>query len=241
MSLPQDLSLNTLHQIRDRFAMREIGSPYKVLTSAFGPVGEMRIFAGETVAKMVYISMAVPQFGLDSHMIFAFTPPDSPIPHFTLDSVMNAPDFAFHLDLIPRVDMGAHLEYMETCFTPLTESFDAAAQIEGLKPARLGPRQYAIMSAWMLAYRANEAAFGAIQTPVSAYLEHWARLVEGGIAPDVTEGVTREQLAERDRRNRNIIFNPAVDRVWAQVDRLLGAETSAEMRAVLINQGVEAL
>lgn len=241
MSLPQDLSLNTLNHIRERFAMREIGSPYKVLTSAFGSVGEMRIFAGESVAKMVYISMAVPQFGLDSHMIFAFTPPDSAVPHFTLDSVLNAPDFAFHLDLIPRLDLGANLDYMETCFTPLTEAFDAAAQIEGLKPARLGPRQYAIMSAWMLAYRANEAAFEAIQTPVSAYLEHWARLVEGGIAPDITEGVTGEQLAERDRRNRSIIFNPAVDRVWAQVDRLLGAETSAEMRAVLINQGVEVL
>lgn len=221
--------------------MREIGSPFKALNSPVGQVGEVRVFAGEAVAKMVYISMTVPQFGLDSYMIFAFTPPDSPVPHFTLDSVLNAPDFAFHLDLIPRVDMGANLAYMDACFAPLTETYESAAQIEGLKPAKLGPRQYAIMSPWMLVYRANESAFEAIQAPVSAYLEHWASLVENGLPAEATEGVSGEALAERDRRNRAIIFNPAVDRVWAQVDRLLGAETSAQMRDVLINQTVESL
>jgi len=241
MSLPQTLSLNALNHIRDRFSMREIGAPYQTLTSQFGQVGEIRLFEGEAVAKMVYISMAVPQFGLDSHMIFAFTPSGSPVPHFTLDSVLNAPDFAFHLDLIPRLDMGANLAYMDYCFGPLTETYEAAAQIEGLKPAKLGPRQYAIMSPWMLVYRANESAFEAIQAPVSAYLEHWAGLVEQGIPSDVTEGASAESLAERDRRNRRIIFNPSVDKVWAQVDRLLGAETSAQMREILIKQTVESL
>jgi hypothetical protein len=241
MSLPQSLSLKTLETIRDRFKMQEVGTPYKVLASAFGPVGEIRIFSGEAVTKMVYISMAVPQFGLDSHMIFAFTPAGSPVPHFTLDSVLNAPDFAFHLDLIPRVDMGANLGYMDHCFTPLTETYEAAGQIEGLKPARLGPRQYAIMSPWMLVFRANESAFEAIQSPVSTYLEHWMGLVENGIPSEVTEGATADSLARRDRSNRSIIFNPEVDKVWAQVDRLLGPETSAQMRDILINQDVETL
>jgi hypothetical protein len=241
MSLPHQLSHDTLTTIRDRFGMTEIGAPYRTLSSPFGPVGSVRVFAGAAVAKMVYIGLTVAQFGLDSHMIFAFTPPDSPVPHFTLDSVLNAPDFAFHLDLIPRLDMGAHLAYMDTCFTPLTEAFDAAAQIEGLKPARLGPRQYAIMSPWMLAYRANETAFEAIRGPVDAYLAHWAGLVEAGLPAQAYEGWSAEQLADRDRRNRSIIFNPAVDKVWAQVDRLLGPQTSADLRDILISQSVEAL
>ena len=54
-------------------------------------------------------------------------------------------------------------------------------------------------------------------------------------------GYTGEQLTTRDQSNRNAIFNPKIDRVWAQVDRLLGEETSAELQAVLKNQAVEEL
>jgi hypothetical protein len=120
------------------------------------PVGLLRLFGGGQVHKMVYISLVVPPIGLDSHMIFAFTRPKSHIPHFTLDSVMAGPHFAFHLDLIPRAILGANLAYMNAVFDQLTP-----------------------------------------------------------------------------------IFNPQVDRVWAQVERLVGAETGAHMREILTNQEVE--
>lgn len=239
MTAAATLAQTTLEKIRTRFHMEEVcnadGSAFRTLQSPMGKVGEMRIFRGDKVHKMVYIGMTVTQFGLDSHMIFAFTPPESAVPHFTLDSVMNAPDFAFHLDLIPRVDLGANLDYLNTVYTPLSPIYEETAKIEGLKPARLGPIQYAIMSAWMLVYRATAEAFDAIQSPVNAYLEHWAGLVENG----VTAHQSGDALAERDRRNRAMIFNPQIDRVWAQVDRLLGVETSVMMREVLINQAVE--
>lgn len=235
MTAAKDLSHSTLEKIQARFGMEEIGSPFMSLNSQMGNVGSLRLFRGEKVAKMVYIGMTVDAFGLDSHMIFAFMPPDSPVPHFTLDSVMNAPDFAFHLDLIPRVDLGAELDYLFEVFSPLDAAFSETAKIEGLTPARLGPTQYAIMSPWMLAYRANAAAFEAIQTPVNQYLEHWFGLVDKGVSGNYNG------LAQRDQRNRDAIFNPKVDRVWAQVDRLLGAETSAKLQAILKNQAVEEL
>ena len=50
-------------------------------------------------------------------------------------------------------------------------------------------------------------------------------------------GVTDAQLEARDRANRGSIFNPDVDPVWAQVDRLLGVEVSAEIQASLIDEG----
>jgi hypothetical protein len=243
MSAAQTLSLNTLHAIQQRFSMRELhgaaGGAFRELSSPMGKVGELRIFAGDAVRKMVYISMSVPQFGLDSHMIFAFTAPESAVPHFTLDSVMNAPDFAFHLDLIPRVDLGANVEYIKSVFNPLNSAFEDAGKIEGLRPARLGATQYAIMSPWMLAFRADAQAFDAIQTPVTQYLEHWFGLVENGV--HTADSYDPSALAVRDQRNRDAIFNPEIDRVWAQVDRLLGADTSAFLRDVLRNQAVEAV
>lgn len=236
MTAARDLSINTLNRIQQHFNLREVGSPYMTLNSQMGPVGECRVFTGEPLAKMVYISMTVDAFGLDSHMIFAFTKPESAVPHFTLDSVMNAPDFAFHLDLIPRVDLGVNLQYIFEVFSPLDETFAETGKIEGLTPARLGPTQYAIMSPWMLAYRANAEAFETIQTPVDSYLTHWFSLVENGVDE---QGYSADKLAERDQANRNAIFNPQVDRVWAQVDRLLGQETSAQLREILRNQAVE--
>lgn len=241
MSLARTLSLGTLDKIVARFGLREVGAPYMTLSNpAFPqPLGACRIFAGERVHKTVYIGLNFPPAGLDSHMIFAFTAPRSAVPHFTLDSVLAGPHFAFHLDLIPRVDLGANLAYMNTAFQPLTAEFDAAKKIEGLTAAQLSPRQYAIMSPWMLAYRANEAAFAQVEPHVNNYLEHWFKLVEGGVNAEIAAGGDGASLATRDQLNRNAIFNAEVDPVWAQIDRMLGAEVSAKLREVLRNQSVE--
>lgn len=146
--------------------------------------------------------------------------------------------YAFHLDLIPRVDLGANLKYIDACFNPLTEEFQKSLTLEGLSKAHLSPRQYAIMSPWMLAYRADENAFREIESSVNFYLEHWFSLVESGLSEELTKNFTADELAERDRKNRAIIFNPKVDKVWAQVDRLVGAEMSAQMREVLVAQKI---
>lgn len=239
MTLAKTLSLATLNTIQARFGMREVGAPFLTLTNpAFpAPLGALRLFAGEAVHKLVYIGLTFPPAGLDSHMIFAFTPPDSLAPHFTLDSVLAGPHFAFHLDLIPRVDLGANLAYLNAVFQPLTAAFEEAKQLDGLSAAVLSPRQYAIMSPWMMAYRASESAFAQIDGWVNDYLAHWASCVEAGVGVPVASGLPP---AERDRLNRAAIFNPEVDPVWAQIDRLLGADTSARLRAILQNPAVEA-
>ena len=86
------------------------------------------------------------------------------------------------------------------------------------------------MSAWMLAHPADEAGFRAVFATVAAYRDHWLELVVDGVPDDVLDGVGGEQLAERDARHRDALFNPDVDPVWAQVDRLLGPDASARIR-----------
>lgn len=237
MSLAQSLCHATRDQIQRRFDLGEIGSPYLTLTSPLSPapVGAVRLYTGGPIRTMVYIGLSVPPIGLDSHMIFAFTKPDSLVPHFTLDSVLAGPHFAFHLDLIPRADLGANLAYVNEVFQPLTAHFEAGNALEGLTKAQLSPRQYALMSPWMFTHRATEAAFAQIEATVANYLSHWFALVEGGVKSEVV-GL---DPAERDRRNRAAIFNPEVDPVWAQVERLVGADVGARLRAILKNQDGE--
>lgn len=246
MSQPRTLAEGTLAKIVDRFGLTERtapgGGPQMTLRSPISPepVGSLRLFEGKSggpVENVVAVSLVVPALRLDSHMVFAFTPANSAVPHFTIDSVGNGEMLAFHLDLIPRADLGANLAYMNATLFPLTETFAEAQTIEGLTPAKLTPRQYALMSPWMLAYRATPAAFAAIAKPVDAYLAHWMALAAEGVAPSALLGIPEDRWAERDARNRAALFNPETDPVWAQVDRLLGTAVSAKIREILKGQG----
>lgn len=211
------------------------GTPYRSLSGQMGerslPVGNARVFHGGPVHKLVTISMTVEQIGMDSHMLFAFTAPDSVVPHFTLDSVLAGGHLAFHCDLIPRVDPGANLDYLNEVFEPLTAAYASLAEIDGLTKAQLTPRQHSIMSAWMLASRATEDAFQKARAAFDIYLDHWFALNRDGVSVDVVG-----DPAERDRRNREAIFNPDVDPVWAQVAQLVGADVSEELRQLLEDQ-----
>ena len=236
MSLTWDLASETIGVIAESLDLAETHDADLVSALDGGRVGAHRVLDGER-ASLVYVGMTVEAIGLDSHMVFAFSPPQSAVPHFTVDSVLAGPHYAFHLDLIPRVDPGASLGYLRHCYEPLTEARAAAARIKGLTPAHLSELQWQLMSTWMLAHRADEAGFAAIEPTVAAYRDHWIGLASHGVPEEALEGVGPAELAERDRRNRAAVFNPEVDPVWAQVDRLLGPETSAAIRHSLRTAG----
>ncbi|MFD3780597.1 hypothetical protein, partial [Streptomyces sp. NPDC058612] len=181
----------------------------------------------------VVISLVVPAFGLDSHMVFAFGAPDAPLPHFTLDSVQAGGGYAFHLDLVPRVDLAVNPAYADGVYAPLTGSFARASEIPGLAPAAISPRQRSLMSPWMLVHRADEAALGAITPVAEHYLEHWLALTRSFPADAAREAEEGDAPA-RDRKLREALFSREIDPVWSQVDRLLGTATTDRLRRLLV-------
>ena len=230
MSLTGDLCTRTIDHIADALGLQEQQNDPLVSAIDGSDVGAHRILEADGVASIVYVGMTVEAFGLDSHMLFAFAPGDSAVPHFTLDAVLAGPYYAFHLDLIPRVDPGANLAYLDHCFVPLTEAHDAALELEGLTPAHLSPRQWQLMSAWMLAHRADESGFASIGPTVDAYRDHWLDLMANGVPPEATGAATASTLAARDEANRAAIFSPEVDPVWERVDQLLGPDVSSRIQ-----------
>ena len=241
-SLPQKLYQDTLQRIIDDLGLQEElasnGGPYMPLISkapmAQGEIGSVRLFTGPQLYRLVTCSIVVPAIQLDSHMLFAFTPGDSAVPHFTLDSVMAGDHFAFHLDLIPRVDMGSNLAYMQEVFGPLTEAFEQGSAIEGLSRAHLSPQQVAIMSPWMLAHRATEQAFENIESSVRAYQDHWFSLIKNGVSEEVLNEIDSASLTKRNKANKAIIFSTEVDPVWDRITMLIGEEAVAQQRALLL-------
>ena len=266
-TLADRLSRKTLDAIVDRFGLDEVtgpdGGPFLPLAAKpFGgaPVGSLRLWdGGEKLSKVVYTGITVEPIGLDSHMIFAFTDKASPVPTFTLDSVCtrlpaaadplppgadpNFPDggdmYAFHLDLVPRCDLGINAAYMRRCYVPLTEPRAAVLEAEGVFPALLSPMQRAIMSPWMLAQRTTQDAYGRAVFPVAeTYLNHWIGLVDDGL-DELAPEILGESGATRDARNRELIFSRDVDPVWSKIDGLLGADVSDRMIGLLRNQAIE--
>lgn len=246
MSLPEKLCISTPDAIVERGQLTEVtgadGGPFQVLGSVMGPdpVGSVRIFSGDKIAKVVYVGIVVPQIQMDSHMVFAFMPDGGVIPHFTLDSVHAGGHMAFHLDLIQRVDAGTHMVYNDWAHTPLTEAYESVQSNPGYTKAALDPRQLTVMSSWMLAARSTEEAFAELDAPVKAYLDHWFSLVEGDVPAEVTADVADTDLAARDAKNRGLLFSPEVDKVWAQISRLLTEPVAESIRKQLVNNELPA-
>ncbi len=243
-SLPERLFSTTLERLVTQLELTEQlgegGGPWLPLESQLpmvqGEVGHVRLFTGDPLFRVVTCSLVVEPIQLDSHMLFAFTPGASAIPHFTLDSVKAGEHFAFHLDLIPRMDLGSNLAYMNEVFLPLNEAFETGSAIEGLTPAHLSPLQNAVMSPWMLAKRASEEAFAGIETTIEAYQQHWFGLLEQGISEQARGGQSEQQLQARNLANKRIIFDPDVDPVWGRITSMIGEDAVAAQRALLIGE-----
>jgi hypothetical protein len=226
-----DLCQRTIRTIVDALGLDEVQRESLHSPMSPHPVGELVRWIGGPLDSMVYIGVQVPPIGLDSHMVFAFAERSSSYPHFTLDSVAAGDHLAFHLDLMSRVELAVNHSYMDEVFSPLSESFEAGRAIDGLTPAHLSPRQIALMSPWMLAFRATPEAFVAIEAHVDSYVRHWLGVMSGA-APALVE--TGDELAAHDRRHRVNLFNPDIDPVWAQMDRLLGIDASQKLQRELI-------
>ncbi|TDE39286.1 hypothetical protein E1289_01330 [Actinomadura sp. 6K520] len=235
MSAPKALNDRTLAALADVEPLETVRE--KVLTSVLSPepAGTLTVLTGERIAKVVCIGLTVDRIGMDSHMIFAFTGADSAVPHFTLDSVLAGGQLAYHIDLVPRVDLGAHLAYVNAVFQPLTPVYEEVKERFGPSTAAIGPRQHAMMSPWMLVNRADDEHFAQIGTYLDRYFEHWRDLLVKGVPGDVLGTLAGTDLAARDARNRAALFSPEVDPVWANVARLLGDAQAEELRAELLS------
>jgi hypothetical protein len=199
-----------------------------------GTCGTVRIYSGPELSQIVTCSITAPAIGLDSHMLFAFARSDSAVPHFTVDCVQTGDLMAFHLDLLPRLDLATHLAYMDWAFAGLTEALTATSTMEGLTPAQITPRQRAVMSPWMIVNRATMQAFDALEPVVNTYLDHWLGLLATGTPTHVLNGATPQSLATRDKAARAIIFDPDVDKVWNQISGLIGSDCVLAIRDQLL-------
>jgi len=239
VSLSLNLSETTLHHLIEATGATEEhgqdGGPLLLATADDeSPSGTMRLFTGGLVQKIVWTKLEVPARGVTTCMIFAFAEPAGGLPHFTLDcSDHGNGGYAFHLDMLPRVELATHVAYMDEVFGPLTEAYTSGGALPGLSPTRTTRRQFAMMSPWMLVNLADEPAFHAIGATVRAYTDRWLRLLGSGLSADVEASLADTDLAARDAQVRLNLFSPHIDPVWGRVDSMIGTDAATTMRSQL--------
>jgi hypothetical protein len=193
-------------------------------------VGELRVYRGRgRVQKIVTSHFTLDTPTLESHSVTVFTAPESPVPHFVLDSVRFGPKVSFHVDLLPKRDLGVSLSYLDRCFAPLTDIRSEIDQDTRFVAGTAPLRQRALLSPWMALYTLDPDLLGTAMGFIERYFRHWSSLLrsdapELGSAPDV---------AARDRQHRKLVFSREVDPVWGMLDRALGADMVDLLLSVL--------
>ena len=220
---------------------------FATLKASGGPlegmkVGELRVFSGGPIHKLVYSGMTVEEFGMDTHQIWAYTAPDSALPHFTIDAAISPnTEGTFHIgvDLIPRLDLGASLRYLQQAFQPLQETYtEFQGESENGAATSVGPMQYALRSPYMMAAFASKQGMKDDVKHVQGYLKHWIKLLKEGLNPEAQAEAQWQNPAQRDALNRKAIFNPETNMVWGLLDKLIGEGQGQLVRDTLSSQDI---
>lgn len=203
-------------------------------------IGEFRVYSRADGTRVVYSGLSIDDFGMDTHQLYAFTAAGSAVPHLFLDTAISPnTDGTFHfgLDLVPRVDLGASLDYTESIYAPLTDVRAQTLGTAGVMPVpSLGPLQWSIRSPWMVAAIVMPEDLRGLQGAVDAYVEHWLGVMRDGLSEAAGADAAWQDLPMRDRQNRAAMFSPRTNPVWGLLDRLVGVEAAGAMVTLLTEQ-----
>lgn len=215
-----------------RFDLEEVAGPDGpwLQLGAAARVGQARRFHGDTIARMLHVGVDLPDGSLAAHMLVVQTPAESPVPHLAIDLMKFPNGYGFFVDLLPRVDLSSNVAYVDDVYAPLDKTFEVLESTPGLVQVPMPPRMLAFYSPWML-HKFECPDLDLLTTTIDAFVQQFVTLATDGLA--TTDLPDRDELAARDQRHRDVLFDPTFDPVWQQVTPLLGAEAVTTIRETL--------
>jgi hypothetical protein len=225
MSASQLLFEQVFKHFKDQLAVTELsvdnGHCFQAFThSETGkPAGLLKVYRGKApVEYIITTSLYVEEMGLESYMLMAFVDPSSAIPHFAFDVMTNSERGAFHVDYIPRLDLGIHPEYSKQVFEPLNDALDTLKADPDFAPGDGGRLLLSMLSPWTGLFQATPDILAGGSTLIDRYLQHWFSLIDKGVSATANA----EALADRDRRHRLALYNEENDMLWGLLKNLIG-------------------
>ena len=183
------------------------------------PAGMLKVYRGKApVEYIITSSLYVEEMGMESYMLMAFVDPGSAIPHFAFDAMTNSERGAFHVDFIPRLDLGTHPQYSKQVFEPLNDALDTLKADPDFSPGDGGRLLLSMLSPWTGLFQTTPDKLAGGAMLVDRYLQHWFTLIDQGVSTTVDS----EALANRDRLHRLALYNEENDMLWGLLKNLIG-------------------
>jgi len=236
--------MNSLQEVADAWAAPLLGllrepettTTSFTSTSTGAHLGSLVCSTGDVGGRTVMVvdtRLVIPDLGIDSVMLHAFSPGDTSAPHLLSDLAELTSDgrteWHFHVDLMPRVDVVEELDYLTAVYVPLTAAYDAAYAIDGMRPIAVPPRLRSLTSGYLVGVVVRPDQFADIDPVFDAYAQRWQDLL---IAPPLVTS-TAGELASRDQVHRAAMFDPRTDIVWDFLADIIGrAEVDAILEAI---------
>lgn len=230
---PESICTRVVARLIEEIACVDIAPDSPVwcdLKRADDVLGELRVYRGRgRVQKVVSSRYALSSPTVDAHSVVVFTRPESPVPHFSLDSVRVGCEVHLYVDLLPKRDLAVSLAYLDCCYLPLSALCGELEHDVRFTRAPLSLRHRALLSPWHALYTLKPGDLEAAEAYVGRFLSHWATLLHS----NAHELDSSPELATRDIAFRRAYFSRAVDPSWASRDRLLGRDIVDQILAAL--------
>lgn len=205
------------------------GGPWLRL-GAQAPVGEARLWHGDDLARVAHVAVDLPDGSLSAHMLVAQTAATTAVPHLGVDMMKFPTGYGYFVDLLPKIDLAGNIAFTDEVYAPLDEVFPKLAKDDELTLVDMPPRMLAFYSPWML-HHFGSPDLERLSDVVAVYVDRFVDLLQGGITAGGLPAT--DEMAARDQRYRDVLFDPDFDPVWKQVTPLLGAEAVDTIRTTL--------
>lgn len=214
------------------------GEPMLSLTNATNgsAAGALRLWAAEDdsqIDRLIHFRLQSPP--VDTHLLFLFARPRSPMPHFHAQVVQFASDSCvYNADVIPRLDPVEHPAYFREVYGPITKAYWKATtdrqNVCSMAPAN--PAIAIYLSPWSIAASRPTGLqeLQRVMPSIFEYLDHCLSL-----SRQLTyAAATPEELAARDQQHMRLLHSDELDpRAWKGVYRVIGQEVGRQVREIL--------
>ncbi len=208
--------------------------PWLSMTGQGGTQGHVHVHAGVGIDKIVFLTLEDGD-ALEAAMLLAFGPPATALPHLLVDVARVGRDYGVFVDLVPRVDLAIHAQYLHRIYAPFTDVLDGFARHAGLRMSPVPCSLRPFVSPWMAGFRCKAPVVHQLFELLAPYVSTWLALHGHELPPVRLESA---DLTGRDMLLRAGLFSSAADPVWDVLGTVVGPFQARRVLDLLRTHGV---
>ncbi len=210
--------------------------PWLMMAGIGATRGQLHCYAAAGLDKVAFLTLE-DDGQLEAATLIAFSESSRIVPHLYVDAALVGRDYAVFVDLVPRVDLAVHPEYVAAVYAPLSSVFEGLSRHPRLRRADVPRSLVPYVSPWMTGFRVERPMMSQLFELVAPYVSHWLALHQGVVAMPAHQ-LDHAALKLRDERHRESLFSREADPAWDALGTLVGAQQARRTLELLRAHGI---